>query len=311
MTEQIGIFGRIKRGWTIAMTGWHFILNNPSCLVFPIISSLVKTAFGFIAVIFYFIHIETKIEALARKTHLADPQFKQAVSHIMIPPAPKIIIGFVFLFVCILITSLMYTALSFYLAKKMENTPVSISTSIGRSFTRFKTLLVWSLINALLTIIFNMIRNAAKDDKFPFNLIAQLVAGFLQFAWNVLTFFVYPIFALKDLDAIASIEESGNTMKKMWGQSIGATFNISLISFLGFTVIVAPICLVSFLVLSKPLFVGVCVVTILIAAIIVNLWIATATTLFQTAAYLHTQGKQVGPFNTDFIQASFATTPSK
>lgn len=313
MIEQIGIFDRIKRGWRVAMTGWEFIKENPSCLVFSLISSLIKATFALSVVFFYMLYIVNKGVELAKSApHLTDEQLKEAMSHkLVIPPVEKIALMFAFLFVCILISSIMYTALSYYMAKKIEGTPVSIGASIGRGFARFKTLCAWSLINAALTIIFNMIRNAAKDGKFPFNLIAQLVAGMLQFAWSVLTFFVFPIFALKDLGAIESIEESGSTMKKMWGQSIGATFNISFISFLAFAGMSSIGCLASYLLLPQPADIAGYGITIILVGILVNLWISTARTLFQTAAYLHSQGKSAGPFNADFIQTSFVAKPSK
>lgn len=309
MVQEYGFFNRIKRGWTIAKTGWHFIIDNPSCLLFPFISSLVNITIAIGAFAFYALYFVTRaIEFAEKHKDIPQAQMKKELStHMMTSPLTKVILGFMFLFVCILVSSIMYTALSFYLANKIEGKPASIIESISRGFYRIKTLFIWSFINAILTIIFDMIRNSAKDGKFPFNLIAQLVAELLQFAWNVLTFFIYPIFALKNLDAIASIEESGKTMKKMWGQSIGATFNISLISLIGFITIVAPICFVSFLIFSKPLFIVICVATVTIVGMLVNLWIATAKTLFQTAAYLHTQGKQVGPFDSNFIQTSFTT----
>ncbi len=308
MTEQVGFFGKMKRGWQIAMAGWRFILNNPSCLIFPLIS-IITQALVFIPLIAYVV-----IYLLEKKNteHLAAHQQTQL-------PSSMIAFYIVILFCAGLVASIMYTALSHYMAQKLENKPTSIFSSLGRAFSRLGTLLAWTAINMILTAIFNWIRKSARDDTFPFNIIASLVAGILQFAWQFLTFFVYPIFALTELSAIGSIKASGETVKKMWGEQIGATFNISLIGFIAILALGFIIWPLSFFILDGSILFGttpnnladliVILICVGLPLMIINLWIATAKTLFKTVAYLHTQGKQVGPFEENFIQTSFITKP--
>ena len=308
---------KIKRGWHVAMRGWEFIWENPSCLIFPLISAVTKAALFLTIMGMYGMYALKRIITYKQAhPHATDAMMKMHLKP-NISPVTGTLLTLAFTFVGILIASIMYTALSYYMAKKLEGTPVSLGTSFMRSLSRFKTLCVWSLINAVLTMIFNIIRNAAKDGKFPLNLIARLVAGLLQFAWEFLTFFVIPIFALKDLGAIASIEASGSTVKKMWGEQIGATFNIGLIGFVSFLILGlltwGPLYLTAGApsLNHHPKLFFFYLVGIVIAGIIVSLWLSTATTLFKTAAYLHSQGKSSGPFQAEFIKTSFQTKPSK
>ncbi|MFT6765702.1 MAG: hypothetical protein ACJAZS_000587 [Alteromonas naphthalenivorans] len=316
MAEQFGFTDRIKRGWLVAMAGWRFILENPSCLIFPIVSVITKVIFALSLIVLYASYIIVRVIKYSKAhPHATSNHIHFKAKH-AIPPVSGILLTVVFLFVMILISSIMYTALSYYMAKKIQNTPVSLGASISRAFSRFKTLCVWSLISALLKLIFNRIRKFARNGRFPFNLIASFVGGILNFAWNILTFFVIPIFALKDLSAIASIEESGNTVKKMWGEQLGGTASIGLVTLAALLSLGAlaflPIKLLkgtAFL-HHNPTMLFAYFFALSIAGIFVILLSTTATTLFQTTAYLYSQDKTTGPFDAAFIETSFVQKPS-
>lgn len=316
MEQRAGFFERVGRGWHVAMKGWKFILENPSCLIFPLVSGITKVLFVLLVLFSYILYAVMHLLKFAQTNPQASKQVMNVELKHMIPPLSGTILTLLFFFVCILISSIMYTALSFYMAKKLEGQPTSIGASLYRGFSRIGSLSVWSLINAILALILKVIRKFARGNKFPFNLIVQFIAGAFKFAWRVLTFFVMPIFALKDLGAIATIEESGSTMKKMWGESIGANFNIGIVGLLAFLLLGflswAPLYLVSGASFEHhPRLIMFYAIGLIIAGMLVSLWISTATTLFQTATYLHSQGKSTGPFQKQFIETSFATHPSK
>jgi uncharacterized protein YneF (UPF0154 family) len=314
MTQQVGFIDRMKRGWNVVETGWGFIKDNPSCLIFPLISAVTKAAFVLTILVSYvFFLVKQLMQYVKAHPHATKAMMKVELKQI-IPPLSGTLLMLLFLFICFLISSIMYTALSFYMAQKIEGQPASLGASLGRAFSRFGPLCLWSLINTLLAFLLKVIRKFARGNKFPFNLIVSFIAGSLRFAWKVLTFFVIPIFALKDLGMIATIEESGNTMKKMWGESIGANFNIGLIAFASFFILVLAGCLPIYL-FSGTVFhadlVTFYTLALIVIGIFLSLLFSTATTLFQTAAYLHSQGKSSGPFQAEFIQTSFETKPSK
>lgn len=311
MVQNVGFFERIKRGWHIAMTGWSFIWQNPSCLLFPLISLIVQ-ALIFIPLLAYAMIYALKNRA--ENIHLKEMHLP--IEHTPIPPSVYVFYA-ITLFLAGLTMSIMYTALSHYIAQKLENRPASVFSSLGVALSRFTTLFVWTFINVSLTLIFNWIREKARKGTFPFNLIAGLVANILQFAWQFLTFFVYPIFALTNFGAIDSIKESGQTVKKMWGEQIGATFNIGFIAFLAILalgIIVWPLAFMFFN--AQAMLFGtagrhdssdlIFILTVLaLPILLIGLWTSTAKTVFQTAAYLHSQGKPTGLFNAQFIETSF------
>ena len=154
------------------------------------------------------------------------------------------------------------------------------------------------------------------------NLIVQIIGRLLRFGWSVLSFFVLPIFALQELSVFGSLKESGNTMKKMWGESIGATFSLRLINFLGIMILGIVVWVPSwmFIQIAHPHPVGpisalIWVVTVIVLFmlpfILLFPFTSAASTLFRTAAYLYTLNQPTGPFSTDFIKTSFIPLPEQ
>ena len=147
MINQIGFFGRVKRGWHIAMAGWSFIWQNPSTLIFPFIS-IIARAVIFIPFLGYVMIFVFKQEQLHPHTK---------INHIQLPPSMQVTYACLF-FLAAFITNMMYVALSHYIAQKLQNKTASPFSSFGQAFSRFSTIFTWTLINVLLTFIFNWIR---------------------------------------------------------------------------------------------------------------------------------------------------------
>lgn len=302
---------RFSRGWAITKTGWTFIKEHKITLLYPLLSFVIS-----IGIIFF-------VGSLTGAIHIAHALLD---AHHPFPAGLSIALSFLFYFSMIFASSLMHTALSTYINQVFDTGKGSFFGSLGYAISRFPTLVGWSVISALLAMIFNGLKN--QKNKFPFNIILSVVGSVLSFAWGVLTFFVIPIIALDNIGTIASIEKSGQTMKKMWGESAGAIFSIGIIGFLLLVVcggiIWGGAYLLRDLWIPQPIshtqghivyaaseafyFTIKIIVIAFLPFIIITPITSVARTLFKTAAYRFTQGKSTGPFAQDFIKTSFTTT---
>jgi hypothetical protein len=302
--EQVGFFSSIKRGWKIAMTGWTFILNNPTILFF----STVSVVINFLIILWLIQYSLTEIVINHNKNIL------DAVS-------PKIFLAIVITFFLLqgLFYNFMQTAQSAYAVQIFENKEQSIFKALIRALSRFFTLLFWTIINFFLGMIISRLESQRKGI---IGFLLRQLGHLLSLAWSILTFFVIPILAIKDLNIIDTIKESGNTMKQTWGENLGATFNIGLVhgliyllltSAIGLLVSAFGYNLIAILIHGNPLpedqvynFMFWVAIILVAPSLLLSPLFTTAHTLFRTAIYQYTLNRPTGPFSESFIKQSFA-----
>lgn len=120
---------------------------------------------------------------------------------------------------------------------------------------------LWALITATVGMLLRMIRERG-------GIIGSIIAGIIDVAWNLITFFVIPVMIFQGEAVIDSIKQSAGIFKRTWGENVVARFSIGLIFFL--------LALAGVIPLGLAFFTGSTVVIALAGAIVFIYWLALA-----------------------------------
>jgi hypothetical protein len=161
----------------------------------------------------------------------------------------------------------------------------------------------WALINATVGLVLKAIRERA-------GIFGAIIAGIIDVAWNLITFFVIPVLIFQGFGVIDSIKESAKIFKRTWGENMVARFSLGIIFFLLGLVGVVPIVLA---VLTKS-----AIVIIVISAVVLMYWTvlgvisASLTGILATALYDYAVTGQVPPaYNPQTIAYAFQPKKGK
>jgi hypothetical protein len=101
-----------------------------------------------------------------------------------------------------------------------------IKDGLKKSWSRIGRILQWAIIAATVGLIFRILRDQARD-----NFLARILISFLEFGWNIATFFVVPIAIYQDLGPFDAIKGSMGTMKRTWGESLTGVATTGIVFF--------------------------------------------------------------------------------
>lgn len=101
-----------------------------------------------------------------------------------------------------------------------------LKDGLRKAWSRKGRILQWALVAATVGIIFRILRDQAKD-----NILARILISFLEFGWNVATFFVIPIAIYQDLGPMDALKGSMGTMKRTWGESLTGVATTGIVFF--------------------------------------------------------------------------------
>jgi hypothetical protein len=285
-----------KIGWQLGSTGFNFIKNHPATVLFSFFSGCL-----FLLTLLFFIipFIGTAFTQDSLSRHC--------------------VLGFLFLFLTTVFSTWMKVSLSIYTNALFENNSIGILTSAGRALSRFFAIVEWAFVDAIIGTIVRALRRKNNNEGLIASIISRLLGATLELGWNVLSFFVIPLLAFEELSLFATIEESGNILKKTWGESAGATFNIGFLGigwlfgwyllFFGPFTIYCKYFLERPVVQEKAVFLTIFAVTaFVIPLLIVGIIISTVKIIVKTALFNYTRNKPTGPFENNLLKISFAPT---
>ncbi len=290
------ILENAKIGWQLGSTGFNFIKNHTATLLFSFFSGCL-----FILTFLFFIipFIGVSITEKSLSNHW--------------------VLGFLFLFLTTVFSTWMKVSLSIYTNALFENNPISTITSAGRALSRLFAIAQWAFVDAIVGTIVKIVRRKNNNEGFIASILRSLLGIALELGWNILTFFVIPLIAFEDLSLMATIEESGSIIKKTWGPSAGATFNIGFMGiwwllgwyllFFGPFTIYCKYFLEEPVMPEKALFLVIfAVLAFTIPLLIMGIITSTVKIIIKTALFNYTRNKPTGPFEADLLKISFAPT---
>ncbi|TKK67508.1 hypothetical protein FC093_14565 [Ilyomonas limi] len=211
----MNIFTRLSNGWTIAMNSFKVLKANKQLIVFPILSGfslLLVTASFFTA-------------ALAKSGWEVSSMghYSKAVQYGLL-----FLFYFVNYFVIVFFNVALMHCTRMYFKGEEVNLREGLNYSISRLWAIFSWALFAATVGALLRI---MQENVGK--------IGKIIIGLIGIVWNVATFFVVPIIAYENGNALYAFKRSAQMMKEKWGEKIGASFSFGLMQFIAIILVVA------------------------------------------------------------------------
>lgn len=101
-----------------------------------------------------------------------------------------------------------------------------LKDGLRKAWSKKVRILQWAAVAATVGLIFRILRDQARD-----NFLARILISFLEFGWNIATFFVVPIAIYQDVGPFDAIRGSMNAMKRTWGESLTGIATTGIVFF--------------------------------------------------------------------------------
>lgn len=213
------MFTGIRKGFELAKGTLGIFSKKKSLILFPIISGI-----AIVLVIASFI-LPIVVTGF--------------ITDVSSSPVLSILILFLFYLVCSFIGIFFNAGLIAAARKLIQGEETSFTDGIKTAAAHLPQILCWAVITATIGVILQLIRNETQG-------IGQIVTSLIGAAWNLVTFFVVPIFIVENISVIASIKSSWELFKRTWGETVTGQFS------LGFIILPFMVLLI-LAVLSEPL----------------------------------------------------------
>lgn len=207
------------------------------------------------------------------------------------------------------------SAMSHYVAHKVQHQPASVTRSCIAMFARLKVIVMFAGLTTALGLALRALRNKSnKSSSIATSIIGWLLHASIAMSWSIITFLMIPIIALEETSTVESLKLSAQTFKKTWGESIIGSFSIGaviLVSILGY---IAAACASSFVlpfIIGLPLTTLLLIISTMMFLFFLFLITSTISVIFQTIVYLYATQGITGPFNKNLLAHSFEVDQSK
>ncbi len=282
------MFRSFSNSWQLVKASFAVLRSDRDLLMFPIISTIGTII---VSLVFFLpLSVSGLLEAVSSEEGLT-----QAQSII------GLILAFLFYFTMYTVVIFSNTALVGAAMMRLRGEDPTVADGMRIASERIGTILGYAAISATI----GMILNAIRDED---NFLSQIFAGFLEMAWNLITFLVIPVLVVENVGPIEAIKRSSNLLKRTWGENIAGTFSMGIISFLvGLAVVVViggPLLFIASAIGDVALFLAVAIVVILVMA--VALFFSAMNGVFQAALYNYaTEGEPGEFFEREMVAGAF------
>lgn len=259
-------FNSLSKGWDLGIESLKVINKNKSLMLFPVISGISLFLLT-VAIVGggYFFFDETT--------------FNESFSDDFSSNATLYVCSFFFYLINYFVVIFFNVGLVFCAKKVMNNEPTSFNEGLNFASKRLSTIFSWAVLASTVGIILKAIQDNSGN-------IGKIVTSIIGVVWNIATFFVVPIIAYEDVNAIQALKKSAAMMKQKFGESIGANFSFGLFSFIG---ILISVIIAFFFWLIHP-FVGIGVGIVLIG--FTQIFVSTGQMVFISAVYQKTNNPE-------------------
>lgn len=277
----MSIWSRLKNGWNLGMTSLEVIKDNPSLLLFPLLS-------GGAILLIVATFIGSFFQMYGWNPDVLQSMEQGGNDYTMM------VVGFLFYLVSFFIVIFFNVALVHNARLIFRGEEPTVRDGIRFASGKIGTIFSWAVLAATVAIIFKTIREKA-------GVFGSIVASIGGIIWTLGTYFVVPVLAFEDVKPMEALRKSADMMKKNWGETIGANFSFGVFSFLGFiaAVIVAVVLIYIGINPSYGIILGVLIYILTLLAS------EAAKSVFLAAAYQYLHDEPHGPFEDDLLENSF------
>jgi hypothetical protein len=201
---------RFQNSWQLVKASWAVLRSDKELLLFPIISAMTMILITIVflipvGAIFGIIGVATNSKSGSE------------------------IIGYAVLFLFYLVT---YTISIFFNVAlvgaamiRLDGGDPTFGDGLRIARSKFSIILQYALISATVGLLLRL-----AEEKLGF--LGRIISWLGGFAWNVATYLVVPILAVKDVGPVDAIKESADLLKKTWGEQLIAGSGMGFIFFL-------------------------------------------------------------------------------
>lgn len=289
--------GRVANGAELSRQSWNALRQHPQLLIFPLISGLVMLGLT----LFFF----ASLAASGVLSGLA------ATGREM--PTNQSITGLVLTFIYYLIsyTVIIFsnTALVGATFKLMRGEEATVSDGLAIASARFGKIVFYALISATVGMIARGISQSGRESKnLVVMLVAAIIGGIIQGAWNLVVFFAIPVIVAEDIGVIDSLERSLAVFRQTWGEGFVGSAVISGASCLVYLALfgVAGLLIAAGVAANSIALIVGTVILLILALVALSLVTGAVNGVFQAALYRYATTGDAGPFiSSEYAAAAF------
>lgn len=276
---------KMKNGLELSRQSWRALRANRQLIIFPIISMI-----GLFIITALFFIPQATLLGLTGVTSGATSGFSWILF---------LAVLFVYYLVVYFIVIFSNTALVGAALKLINGEPATIRDGLSVAASRLGKIFVYAMISATVGVIARSITQSGRNsDNIIVSILAALIGGLIQGAWNLMVFFALPVMIVENAPVTASLKRSLEIFKQTWGES-----------FVGNTAIGGISCLVNLVILlltgamiaggialgNVPLIVAGGIL-MLFGLVIVSLLNGAVNGIFQASLYRFATTGDAGPF---------------
>lgn len=282
------MFHKIGNSWQLVKASWAVLRSDKELLIFPVVSM-----FTMILITIVFLIPVGAIFGL-----LGAGSRNRATSEI---------IGYAVLFLFYLVS---YTISIFFNVAlvgaamiRLDGGDPTVSDGLRIARSKFGIIFQYAIISATVGVILRIIEQR-------FGWIGSIISWLGGLVWNIATFLVVPVLAVKDVGPIDAIKESTRLLKQTWGEQLIAGEGMGFVfGLLGMLVVAIG----AFLTIAigsateSPALIFLFIALTVIAVIGLGVVAGALGGIFQAALYRYAEtGAIPSDFDIDLIKGAFA-----
>jgi len=286
-----------KQSKVVTSQAWGVIKENPYMLAFPAVSAV-------LAIVAALVIGGAGVAALGWSTLAQEANTGEV-------PTSSVVLGVIFMFLAAYAATLITVVFMGGLVKcadeELQGRDSSFGAGLSASFTHLPALMGWALIETVVGWLISAVQGNGANDNVLVTIFRLVLAGLMQVAWTIISFFVLPLIILRGKGPVQAIKESVKLIRATWGMQVAGGVRIGGIIAL---IAVLPGILVAvvggFIAMSGTPAVGVPISAIGVIVVIVATVLISAMKAIFSVAMLHyvEQGTALGPFNADELQSA-------
>ncbi len=268
---------RIQNGVELTRQSWAALRANPQLLVFPVISLV-----GMVIVTILFL---VPVSATGIFSALSEQNSRSSgnVNNVLFT-----IVMFLYYFVTYTVIIFSNTALVGAAMKLARGETATVQDGINIALSHMGKIFVYALISATIGMLARAIRQSGSNSRNPVGMIiAAIIAGIIQGAWNLVVFFAIPVLVVEDVSVMDSLKRSVALFKQTWGEQFTGSMAISAVSCLAtIGLLVGGVILISLAAMTQSTaLIVIAVAVVVLAFIFLSLISGALNGIFQASLY--------------------------
>lgn len=274
------MFQTLSRSWELVKASYGVLKQDKELIWFPILST--------VAIVIVTAVLLLPMGALGVFESLATAESSQAAAGNgqgeVSGGMALILFIMAFLFYFIMYTIVIYsnTALIGAALIRLDGGDPTVRDGLQIANSRLSVIFGYAAIAATVGMILQAIRG---DED---NILGSIVAGILDFAWNLITFLVVPVLVVENVGPIQAIKRSSSLLRSTWGENITGSFAMGIIQFIA-TLLVGLVVGLPLILIANALGSGIALaiaIGVLVLAIAaISFFFSALNGIFQAALY--------------------------